>query len=104
MTHSKIKRLLRAKKITYDKVGIAIGLEKASVSQRLNGKSKLTLEEMMIISGMLGVSMDELSYDDPRYTLDSEYIEFLSTYEKLDLDDKKRIIRMMSAFTDKAGD
>lgn len=52
---------------------------------------------MMIISGILGVSVDELSYDIPRYRLNWAYIELLRTYDMFDGGDKKRTIRMVDA-------
>lgn len=90
--NDKVKRLLRERKITHDMVGEALGVKKPSISQRLTGKSNMSVEELMVICGLLGMTMDELCRDDPAYPLDNKDAIFIEKFRSSSAAEKSEML------------
>jgi transcriptional regulator with XRE-family HTH domain len=97
--YKKAKRLFRERKISQDKIGIRLGVEKASVSQKLNGKRTTTIDEVIIMADMLGMSMDELLSDDPKYTRNKQDLEIISKLRSISDADFQVFSKMINSLS-----
>lgn len=98
--YKKAKRLFRDRKITHDKIGKRLGVEKASISQKLNGKNSSTSDEMIIIAGMLDMSLDELCGDDPNYTTDKKSLNIINKLRTLSEDEQDMFLKMLESLSE----
>lgn len=58
MTHLKIKEYLAKNGIKQTYLAEQMSISRASLGERLNGKTKLTVEEYFLICSILGVPLD----------------------------------------------
>lgn len=97
--YQKAKRLLREKKISHTKVGKRLGVEKAAVSLRLNGKARSSAEDMIIIADMLDISIDELCADDPTHITnvqDKSFIRKLRSMSEQEASKLEEVLKYLS--------
>lgn len=80
---NKVKRLLKKKHITMEVVGKHLGVDKSAISQRLSGKTGMEVEELMVIAGLLGSSLDELCKDDPQYPKNITEFEIIEAWREV---------------------
>jgi len=91
----KAKKLFRAKKISMQQLGDDMGLHKSTICLKLNGKVDCDSGELMRLSEILDITVDQLLAGDPRYKEHSaeqaRASEFIEGYDNLS-DEKKTII------------
>ena len=96
----KAKRLLRHR-IYHDEIAGLLGLKKATISQKLNGKIGTDMSEMIIIAKRLGMTVDQLLVDDPVYSGEqSRSVQFMREYSDLSEVQQEMILKLIRTIQD----
>ena len=97
----KAKKLFRAKKISMQQLGDDMGLHKSTICLKLNGKVDCDSGELMRLSEILDITVDQLLAGDPRYKEHSEEqaraSEFIEGYSGLNEVQKIVVIQLMES-------
>lgn len=97
----KAKRLLRQRRIYHDEIAGLLGLKKATISQKLNGKIGTEMSEMIIIAKRLGMTVDQLLVDDPVYSGEqSKSVRFMQEYADLSEVQQEMILKLIKTIQD----
>ena len=92
----KAKRLFRERKIFHKDIAVELGLKKATISLKLNGKITTEVGEMIKMSNMLDMTVDQLIMDDPAYDEEKNLsIQFMKEYDNLNETQKEMVIKLM---------
>lgn len=94
---NKVKRMLKKKHITMEVVGKHLGVDKSAISQRLSGKTGMEVEELMVIAGLLGSSLDELCKDDPQYPKNITEFEIIEAWREVSPERQAVIVDMIKS-------
>lgn len=62
--YEKLRSLRHEKELTGEYMAIKLGIQKAAYSKKENGLLRFSLREAKIISGIFGMSIDDIFFDD----------------------------------------
>lgn len=97
MWFKKVKRILKSRGISMEQLGLALDVKKSGISQKLNGKRGVTVEELMTIANILNMSLDELCKDDPGYPANLHEKDFMEAFQAVSPEKQDIITEMMKS-------
>lgn len=82
-------RLMKDRKVRHSDVAAALGISRQAVSHKLSGIRPTTTDELEIIAGLLGVTMQDLVGGDVRYIQDEQAQRVADLFLKLKTGEQK---------------
>jgi len=89
--------MLRGKGISQQEVADKLGCTQGGASHKLNGQREATIDEVLIIAEMLGVSISAFTEDDPVSASSEEEKRLLRQFRELDDDQRSMTLKMIKA-------
>lgn len=97
-----VTRLMRDRNVRHADAAAALGISRQAVSHKLSGLRPTTTDELEIIAGLLGVTMQDLIGGDVRYVADERTREVVDLFAKLDQEQREAFLRALRLSAERA--